>query len=166
MTLPSKFKASEHLAKETGKKSSLLNKILTFPAGKWNNYLIWRIVHSIDDVVVNVHCFNFFSAFTYSLLFFRYWAVAVPCYLCMLWLLAYPAWFGYIHLCTAHLDSIDLITGKKKIIVINLIKFFCEEWMWTVMLCCHAVKVTDTDRESWVCGSLLIRPFLLESWQF
>lgn len=42
----------------------------------------------------------------------KYWAVAVPCYLCMLWLLAYPAWFGYIHLCTAHLDSTDLIRDE------------------------------------------------------
>ncbi|XP_045196630.1 phosphatidylinositol N-acetylglucosaminyltransferase subunit P-like isoform X2 [Mercenaria mercenaria] len=42
----------------------------------------------------------------------KYWAVAVPCYLCMLWVLAYPAWFGYIHLCTAPLDCMDLITDE------------------------------------------------------
>ncbi|KAL4233399.1 phosphatidylinositol N-acetylglucosaminyltransferase gpi19 [Mactra antiquata] len=42
----------------------------------------------------------------------KYWAVAVPCYICVLWVLAYPAWFGYIHIITARLDSIDLITDE------------------------------------------------------
>lgn len=40
----------------------------------------------------------------------KYWAVAIPCYLCVVWLLAYPAYFGYILLCTAPLDSADLLT--------------------------------------------------------
>lgn len=39
----------------------------------------------------------------------KYWALAVPCYLCVLWVLAFPAWLGYIHLCTPALDSTDLI---------------------------------------------------------
>ncbi|KAH3818538.1 phosphatidylinositol N-acetylglucosaminyltransferase subunit P-like [Dreissena polymorpha] len=47
----------------------------------------------------------------------KYWAVAVPCYLCVLWLLAYPAWFGYIHLCTPALDSRTLITDEHSIAV-------------------------------------------------
>ena len=38
--------------------------------------------------------------------------MAVPCYLCMVFLLAFPIWFGYIFLCTPSPDSMDLITGE------------------------------------------------------
>lgn len=44
----------------------------------------------------------------------KYWAVAVPCYLCMVFLLAFPIWFGYIFLCTPSPDSMDLITDDFK----------------------------------------------------
>ncbi|XP_060607052.1 phosphatidylinositol N-acetylglucosaminyltransferase subunit P-like [Ruditapes philippinarum] len=64
-------------------------------------YIVWAYV---PDVLL--------EAVELSYLPQKYWAVAVPCYLCMLWLLAYPAWFGYIHLCTAPLDSTDLISDE------------------------------------------------------
>lgn len=44
----------------------------------------------------------------------KYWAVAVPFYLCVAFLLAFPAYFGYICLCTPRPDSLDLITDDFK----------------------------------------------------
>lgn len=42
----------------------------------------------------------------------KYWAVAIPCYLCVLWVLSYPAWLAYIHICTEPLDSLNIVTDE------------------------------------------------------
>ncbi|XP_052760494.1 phosphatidylinositol N-acetylglucosaminyltransferase subunit P-like [Mya arenaria] len=55
---------------------------------------------------------SWLEAIGFSYLPQKYWAVAVPCYLCVLWLLAYPAWFGYIHLCTPPVDSLLYVTDE------------------------------------------------------
>ncbi|KAL3862424.1 hypothetical protein ACJMK2_008390 [Sinanodonta woodiana] len=40
----------------------------------------------------------------------KYWAIAMPCYSCVAFLLMYPLYLGYVFLNTPTLDSMDNIT--------------------------------------------------------